>query len=134
VQVDRRGTVGVTYYDFTADDPAGGPLSTDYWFTSSANGGLTFAPRDRVTAASFDMRAAPDANGFFLGDYQGLATSATALPSIFAQANAGQAANRTDLFATTLAPSGTVAVAAGKARGAPGRAARTRLEGPIKLR
>ena len=39
VDVDEHGNVGVTYYDFTADDPSGGPLATDYWFTSSRDGG-----------------------------------------------------------------------------------------------
>ena len=42
------------------------------------------------------MRTAPDARGFFVGDYEGL--SSTLVP-FFAQANSGNTANRTDIFA-----------------------------------
>jgi hypothetical protein len=42
------------------------------------------------------MRTAPDAGGFFVGDYEGL--SASLLP-FFGAANSGNTANRTDIFA-----------------------------------
>jgi hypothetical protein len=57
VHVNQDGQIGVTYYDFTFDDPAGGPLNTDYWFTASRNGGLTFTPRERVTPRSYSTCA-----------------------------------------------------------------------------
>ncbi|HEX2027911.1 MAG TPA: sialidase family protein, partial [Nitriliruptorales bacterium] len=39
VDVNAGGRIGVTYYDFTADDPARGtPLETDYWSTVSRDG------------------------------------------------------------------------------------------------
>jgi hypothetical protein len=104
VHVDGDGTVGVTYYDFTNDDPSGGPLDTDAWFTSSANGGLTFTPRERLTPAPFDMRAAPDARGFFVGDYEGLTEAGGPFVPVFVQANAGDAASPTDVFSTTVSP------------------------------
>ena len=102
VDVDDRGNVGVTYYDFTADDPSGGPLATDYWFTSSRDGGATFSPRRRLTDRSFDMRTAPDARGFFVGDYEGLTSTGGRFLPVFVTANSGNLANRTDVFSTSV--------------------------------
>jgi hypothetical protein len=42
------------------------------------------------------MRTAPDAAGFFVGDYEGLSSS---LVPFFVTANSGNTANRTDVFA-----------------------------------
>ncbi len=102
VDVDEHGNVGVTYYDFTADDPSGGPLATDYWFTSSRDGGATFSPRQRLTDRSFDMRTAPDARGFFVGDYEGLTSAGGRFLPVFVTANSGNLANRTDVFSTAV--------------------------------
>ncbi len=104
VHVAENGRVGVTYYDFTADDPSGGTLDTDYWATGSRNGGVTFSPRERVTPTSFDMRSAPDARGFFVGDYEGLTSTGGRFDPFFVQANNGNAANATDAFSTTFRP------------------------------
>jgi hypothetical protein len=104
VHVDPAGTLGVTYYDFTRDDPTGGPLDTDAWFTASRDGGLTFTPRERLTEAPFDMRAAPDAEGFFVGDYEGLTWAKGTFVPVFVLANAGDAANPTDVVSTTVSP------------------------------
>ena len=40
---------------------------------------------------------APDAGGFFLGDYEGLAVSGTRFAVFFAVANDGNERNRTDI-------------------------------------
>jgi hypothetical protein len=106
VEVDKDGDIGVTYYDFSADDPAGIPLQTDYWFTSSRNDGATFSARQRITQQSFDMRTAPFANGFFVGDYEGLTSAGGRFLPVFVAANSGNLANRTDVFATTASRSG----------------------------
>jgi hypothetical protein len=105
VHVDERGTIGVTYYDFTEDDPSGGPLDTDYWFTASRNGGLSFTPRKRITEEPFDMRTAPDATGFFVGDYEGLTSIGRTFAPVFVAANSGNLNNRTDVFSTLAKPS-----------------------------
>jgi hypothetical protein len=102
VQVDRHGRVGVTYYDFTHDDPSGGPLDTDHWFTASRDGGLTFSPRERLTDVSFDMRAAPVAGGFFVGDYVGLTSVGRPFVSAFAVSNGGNPSNPTDIVSTPV--------------------------------
>ena len=102
VEVDERGAIGVSYYDFTADDPAGGPLETDYWFTTARNADSRFSPRTQLTRRPFDMRTAPDAGGFFVGDYEGLATAGRLFHNVFVTARDGNLNNRTDVFSTSL--------------------------------
>ena len=102
VDVDEDGNIGVTYYDFTDDDPAGIPLETDYWFTSSRDGGATFSARRQLTDGSFDMRTAPFANGFFVGDYEGLTSAGGRFLPVFVTANSGNLANRTDVFSASV--------------------------------
>jgi hypothetical protein len=141
VEVDERGAIGVTYYDFTADDPSGGPLNTDYWFTAARRGDARFSPRERLTEDSFDMRTAPDANGFFVGDYEGLATSGRRFAPVFVTANSGNLANRTDVFSTLVQPSFGSAQAAGRTARASARGRLARLvkqgggvQGPVRVR
>jgi hypothetical protein len=106
VEIDDDGDVGVTYYDFTADDPAGVPLQTDYWFTGSRDGGATYSARRRLTDRSFDMRTAPFAQGFFVGDYEGLTSAGGRFLPVFVTANDGNVANRTDVFSTSVRAQG----------------------------
>lgn len=103
VAVNAAGTVGVTYYDFRNADGIITGQPTDYWFTSSTDGGASFGGETRITPTSFDMLNAPNAGGLFLGDYQGLAASDTAFYPFFVQTNTGNTSNRTDVF-TTVAP------------------------------
>jgi hypothetical protein len=132
VHVDRAGTLGVTYYDFTHDDPSGGPLDTDVWFTASSNGGLTFTPREPLSAAPFDMRTAPDAEGFFVGDYEGLASVGPGFAPVFVLAT-GDLANRTDVFATTVSPDLTEpTLRAGSAEPVRAPAVERSLEGAVR--
>lgn len=101
---DDGQTVAVMHYDFRMDNPAASPpLTTDTWLLRSTNGGGSFS-EERV-GTSYDMTTAPDARGYFVGDYMGLDYSpGGALPGFkpfFARANDGNAANRTDVFSTT---------------------------------
>lgn len=99
VRVNSAGTVAVTYYDFrdlAADNTA--TLPTNYWRTTSTNGGLSFGSELHL-AGPFDMKTAPVAEGFFIGDYAGLDAKATAFIPFFVQTNSGNTANRTDVFA-----------------------------------
>jgi hypothetical protein len=50
------------------------------------------------------MRTAPNAGGFFTGDYEGLSNVGNTFVPFFVQANSGNTANRTDAFYTTAAP------------------------------
>jgi hypothetical protein len=101
VDVNDRGRIGLTYYDFTFDDPTGGTLDTDYWATTLRDGSAPFSARRRLTQGSFDMRTAPDAGGFFVGDYEGLTNTGNFLP-VFVTANNGNEANRTDVFSSSF--------------------------------
>jgi hypothetical protein len=103
VRVNSDGTVGVTFYDFR-NLAAGNTttLPTDYWFVSSTNHGASFGNEVRITPTSFDMLNAPFAEGFFVGDYEGLDTSSTTFQPFFVQANDEDKANRTDVFTTSV--------------------------------
>jgi hypothetical protein len=78
-------------------------LPTDYWFISSTDHGASFGNETHV-AGPFDMLTAPFARGFFVGDYEGLATVGTTFRPMFVQANSGNTANRTDAFSTAVVP------------------------------
>jgi hypothetical protein len=108
IAVAADGTVGVTYYDFRNNTPAPG-LPTDYWFVHchptaqdcTSSGSWT---TETHVAGPFDMETAPDANGLFVGDYEGLARAGTSFVAFFAMTNDGNLANRTDIFEATLNP------------------------------
>jgi hypothetical protein len=104
IQVNSAGVVGVTYYDFrnlAAGNTA--TLPTDFWFKSSFDGGVTFGA-DTHVSGPFDMKTAPVAEGYFIGDYTGLDVIQTSFLPFFMQTNSGNAANRTDVFAASVAP------------------------------
>jgi hypothetical protein len=92
VRVRADGTVGVTYYDFRNNQGNGG---TDYFLiTCSSNcasaGNWT---ETQITDTSFDMRNAPNAGGFFTGDYEGLATSGNDFLPFFSQSSGSDPAS-----------------------------------------
>ena len=104
------GTVAVQHYDFRADDSnSTPPLSTDTWLLRSTNGGATWT-EERIGSSSFDMTTAPDARGYFVGDYAGLDFAGGGMRPGFkpfqVRANSGNLANRTDVFATTASTTG----------------------------
>ena len=100
INVNATGTVGVTFYDFRNLTTQTTTLPTDYWSVTSTNHGASFGNETHI-AGSFDMLTAPFASGFFVGDYEGLGTSATSFQPFFVQANSGNTSNRTDVFTTT---------------------------------
>lgn len=67
--VNANGTVGVSYYSLRNDPDR--LFLVDEYFTFSRNRGRSFRTQ-RVSATSWDLRFAAYAEGFFLGDYQGL--------------------------------------------------------------
>ena len=87
VDVASDGTVGVTYYDFRKNTPAKGAL-TDYWIVTC--GGTPCAGdanrwREQHVGGSFDAALAPEAGGYFLGDYMGLDHAGPVFTTVFAQ-------------------------------------------------
>jgi hypothetical protein len=89
VQVAGDGTVAVLYYDFR-NNTAAPDLPTDIWLTQSTDGGATWA--EQHVTGPFDMKLAPNARGFFLGDYMGLEAIGSDLLAFFATTQ-GDSAN-----------------------------------------
>jgi BNR repeat-like domain len=98
IRVDSSGAIVVTYYDFRNDTTSSPSLDTDLWATRSTDGGRTWT-EERLTRAPFDMRNAPDARGFFVGDYSGLATRGTTAVPL-----ASMSPGATDAFSWILTP------------------------------
>jgi hypothetical protein len=91
VDVSSDGTIAVTYYDFRNNTSAA-PLLTDYFIVhchpttpTACADPANWVNELKLTDASFDMRQAPDAGGFFTGDYEGLANAGTAFTPFFSQ-------------------------------------------------
>jgi hypothetical protein len=101
--------VAVSYYDFRNNTTSDGMLRTSHWIRRSTDGGATFGA-DEQLGTDFDTRKAPFALGYFLGDYDGLASVGTAFKPFWTSTqNAGavgkpaltggiDTANRTDVF------------------------------------
>jgi hypothetical protein len=120
INVSQDGNVGVTYYDFRKDNADPSVLLTNVWLTRSEDGGQTW--HEVGVAGPFDMLTAPFARGFFVGDYEGLSPD---LMPFFVQANSGNLANRTDVFA---ALGGDEDTAGGDREDARGRTQTTRQQ------
>ena len=90
----------MTYYDLRNLTTETATLPTDLWLTTSTNHGATFGTEQHVTGP-FDMLTAPNSGGFFLGDYEALASVGTTFHPFFVAANSGSTGNRTDVFTTT---------------------------------
>jgi hypothetical protein len=99
VHVADDGTVGVTYYDFRNNTPDPATLPTDYWLVHSHDGGTTWS--ETHVGGAFNIKTAPNARGFFVGDYQGLSAVGNNFLPFFVQANSGNITNRTDVFGTS---------------------------------
>jgi len=128
VAVDAAGTVGLTYYDFRRLQPGNtATLPTDYWFKTSPTHGRTFSP-DLHVAGPFNMLAAPDAGGPFVGDYEGLTGVGTTFQAFFVQANCRTtcARNPTDVYTASLPGRVTPGAAAQPVAAAAETTARTR--------
>jgi hypothetical protein len=78
IAVDRKGRLGVIYYDFTPSLTSPDILLTDTWFTSTSGPGLDFGPRSLI-GGPYNSLALPVARGYFAGDYEGLTARVPAL-------------------------------------------------------
>jgi hypothetical protein len=90
VEVTSDGTVAVMFYDLRSNTAEPG-LPTDVWLALSNDGGATFS--EQHVTGPFEMTQAPDAGGFFLGDYQGMAAAGRDLILFFAATAQGDSAN-----------------------------------------
>ena len=80
VHVLDNGTVAVSYFDFRNNTPSPATLDTDHWAvhchapTEDCSAAGSWNEESRITPASFNIRTAPYARGYFVGDYMGLAS------------------------------------------------------------
>jgi hypothetical protein len=96
VHVNADGVVGVTYYDFRFNTLEEDGVPTDYWFAYADAGTDLTDPASwtnelRVTTRSFDLHDAFYLNqagfrrGYFIGDYEGLASVGDDFLTLFIQ-------------------------------------------------
>ena len=90
VDVAGNGTVTVSYYDFRNNTESAASLDTDYFavhcHASCGNPASWVGNEMRITPTSFDIRKAPYARGYFVGDYMGLASARNDFLAVFGQA------------------------------------------------
>jgi len=101
--VRADGLVGVMHYDLRSNTAAPATLFADAWLLTSRDG-LTWT--ESHVAGPFDMAQAPNAEGLFLGDYQGLVAGGTSFTPLLALSRTDPT-NRTDVFAPRLDGLGT---------------------------
>jgi BNR repeat-like domain len=109
VTVRSDNTIGVTYYDLRNNTADAAALPTDIWLTRSSDG-ITW--RETHVSGPFDLSTAPIADGLFVGDYQALVSIDAVFIPLYAQTNAGNLANRTDVFATQATSATAIATPA----------------------
>jgi hypothetical protein len=125
IRVATDGTIGVTYYDFRNNVPCpiggngkpdctGVPLSTDAFIVHCHAATVSCADplnwqeigsETRLTPVSFNMREAPVARGFFVGDYEGLTVVGTEFKPFFVQSGTAVTTTPpTDVYSLTVGP------------------------------
>jgi hypothetical protein len=109
VHVRGDGTVGISYFDLRSDTTDAFSLLADYWLAYSGDAGASW--RERRIAGTFDLDMAPNAGGYFLGDYQALASRGALFVPFFIRTNRNTTANRTDVFAVPAVSIAGVAAA-----------------------
>ena len=103
IRAGSDGGITVTYYDLR-NATASVPLNTDVWSLHSSDGGGTWT-EDHVSGP-FDMSTAANAEGFFVGDYEGLdagvsATSATPFyDAAFGEADGSSASPSSHIYSS----------------------------------
>jgi len=97
--VRADGVVAVLHYDLRNNTADAATLPADSWLLTSRDG-ITWA--EAHVAGPFELSLAPQAGGaLFLGDYQGLVSTAGAfVPVLVTTGNSAD--NRTDVFAPRL--------------------------------
>ena len=106
LSVASDGTVGVTYYNLQNATTAQPGLTDAYIVhchaTCTAPSGWSAGGQTLLsTTGSFDMTTAPNAGGFFVGDYEGLTASGTTFAPFFVMARPIATKGPTDPFSNT---------------------------------
>jgi hypothetical protein len=109
IHVASDGTVGLLYYDLE-NATAAQPGLTDAFIahchsaTSDCTNPASWAADGETklsTSGPFDYLTAPNAGGFFLGDYDGLTSSGTTFKALFDMSQPIATAGRSDLFSNS---------------------------------
>ena len=93
VEAKADGTILVSYYDFRNDVSTAGQELADFFAVScpppafNCASAASWLPSNeaRLTSASFNILDAPNARGFFTGDYEGLASASGNGLAVFGQ-------------------------------------------------
>ncbi len=109
ITVNSDGTIGVSYYDLE-NATASKPGNTDEYIvhchaatadcTNAANWAVGGETR-LSTSGSFDMTTAPNAEGYFTGDYEGLTASGSTFDPFWVMAKPIATKGPTDPFSNT---------------------------------
>jgi hypothetical protein len=95
VHVLDDGTIAVSYFDFRNNTADPATLLTDHWVvhchpaTENCAAPANWDEESRATPASFNIRDAPYARGYFVGDYMGLADANGDILSLFGTTDGG---------------------------------------------
>jgi BNR repeat-like domain len=113
VDVADNGTIAVTYYDFRFNTSAPG-VPTDHWMVHChPSATVTCAQTNdwgdelRLTDRSFDVEKLPFArgpNGYFVGEYEGLANAGNSFRPLFAIGLDDAVGRTTDIVTATAGP------------------------------
>ena len=93
ITVRTDGTVGVSYYDFSAIRTTTSTLPTGYKLAQSRDG---VRWNGSEINGAFDLRKSPVAGGYFLGDYQGLASIGNAFAALYGRTTPTNVTNATN--------------------------------------
>ena len=109
LNVSVAGVIAVSYFDLRNAHYLKTALLTDAWIVTSADGMLF---TENHLSGPFDLQLAPDtAEGYFLGDYQGMINNGVIFQPLYAQTNQGATSVSTDVFFASAPVSATAASA-----------------------
>ena len=122
-QVASDGLIGVGYFDLRANTSDPATLPAQYWMARSSDGRNW---TETKVAGPFNLAAAPDAGGSFVGDYAGIVSAGASALSLLS-ISGDDLNNRTDIFFSTS----SLARAASLSTGPGGYSAVDAPKGPI---
>ena len=100
IAVDKKGTVGVMWYDLRNDRLGDSALTADVWFAHSRNNGASW--RQTHVAGPTDLQTSPGHN--YVGEYQGLAGLRRGFAAAFTLAAPQAQSGPTDIFFAQIGP------------------------------
>lgn len=101
ISVNQDGLIGVDYFDFRYNDANASTLITSGWLAVSSDG---HSWRETRSSGPFDLKLAPDASGYFVGDYKSLRALGADFLLFLAHTNTSTS-NRKDIFSSLVAAS-----------------------------